>query len=594
MQTPPSWDLSDLFSSPEDEKITKVLSKATQNTSAFSQKYKSKLADFSKPSQLLEVLKEYESIFSAVALPYAYAELIFTVDSTSSKYGAFLQKIRMQFAEITSELIFFELEIANFPAEKIKELMGSEELQPYRHFLEKVLEEKPYRLSEKEEKVMEMKSLTGKQAIIRLFEQELARQQFEIEVEGQKETMTQSEILNIIYKSDDQKIRREAVRAFTEGLLQKESIYTYVINSVVQDKSIDDKLRGFSYPEQSRHLKNEASKDAIEAMCMAVEENYELVRRYYGFKKQVLGLETMYDSDRYAPLGKAARTYTFEQAKELVLASFDEIHPEFTRIAKDFFDKNWIDAAPLAGKKGGAYCECASPAMHPYVFMNFNGSANDVMTLAHELGHAIHFVLGRKQSALNYDCPLTLAETASILAETLVFQKMVSEIEDKEMLLGMYMQKIESIFASVQRQTSMFRFEQDVHGEYRKNGELSKEKINELWRKRQKEMFGDSITLSEEYDNWWMYVSHFIATPFYVYAYAFGELLAFGILKKIKEDPSQISNYMKFLQSMGSKSPQQLAGLFEINLGDQEFWRSGLLTVGEYLEEARSLYSQIK
>lgn len=594
MQNSPVWDLSDLFSSIDDPKIDKLLKKSSEKALEFKGKYRGKIGLIADPSEFLEAVRQYELILSETSLPYAFAELIFTVDSTSSENGAFLQKIKTQATEIFSELIFFELEVGLFSQETIEHFMESDELNSYKHYFERILADKPYKLSELEEKILEMKKLTGKQAIARLFEQELSRQKFEIEMEGKNVEMNQSEILNILYSSDNQQVRQKAFKSFTEGILKKESIFTFVINTLAEDKKINDKLRGFSFPEQSRHLQNEADPAAIEAMCKVVEESYEMVQEYYKFKKQVLGLEKMYDCDRYAPLGKTGKEYSFQQAKEIVLSAFKEFNPRFEKIANDFFEKSWIHANPGHGKRGGAYCECASPDMHPYVFMNFTGSANDVMTLAHELGHAIHFELSRKQSFVNYNCPLTLAETASIFAETLTFSKLISDTDDKEVALGLYMQKIESIIASVHRQISMYRFEQDFHGEFREKSELSRERINQLWRNSQEKMFGDAIILTDDYDNWWMYISHFVATPFYVYAYAFGELLAFGFLEKIKNNAEFVDKYIDFLSDAGLKSPQQLADPFGIRLDDEKFWESGIFGIEKYLEKAKELYSQIE
>lgn len=591
LKTPPSWDLSDLFSSIDDPEIERVLDESSKRAKKFHKKYRGNLSQFAEPAKLLEIIKEYESILSDAVKPQAYGELVFTVDSINPQNGAFLQKVKTKVTELFSELIFFELELGYFSEKTFKRLLESEELLSYRHYLERLLAWKKHRLTEAEEKIMELKELTGRQAMIRLFEQELSKQKFEIDIEGKVVQMTQSEVLNQLYSSDKQETRSIAAKAFTKGLLQKESVLVFVANSLVEDKKIEDNLRGFASAEQSRHLSNEAKPQAVEAMCGVVEQFYGLVQDYYVFKKQVLGLEKIYDCDRYAPLKLAEKQYTFQEAQELVLSSFRDFHPEFEAIARDFFDKKWIDAATAHGKRGGAYCECATPDMHPYVFMNFTGSANDVMTLAHELGHAINFQLARKQTFLNYNCPLTLAETASIFAETLTFSKLVSSVDDKDVLLGLYMQKIESIFASVQRQISMYRFEQDVHDEYRKNGELSKEKINLLWRGRQKQMFDDSIILTEDYDNWWMYISHFIATPFYVYAYAFGELLALGLFDASRKNPNEFfEKYKKFLEEGGSHSPNEMAALFGIDLEDQEFWKSGMQMVKQYIDKAKALY----
>ena len=592
MQKPPTWDLTDLFSSIHDPKIDQLTNVTMQRTKIFREKYHGRIGELATPSNMLEVIKEYESILSDFVLPQVYGELIFSVDSASSENGAFLQKVRSEAAEIFSQLIFVELEITNLSEQQLMLLMESEIIFEYRHFFEKLADWKINRLSEAEEQIVEMKDLTGRRAFVRLFEQELAGQKFKVEITGEKKHLSQSEILNLLHTSESQDVRKRAAEAFTAGLHEKESVLVFIMNILAEDKKISDKLHKFSFPDQSRHKTNEAKPEAVEAMASVVEKHYNLVQQYYDFKKEVLGLEKIYDYDRYAPLEKIDQAYTFVQAKEIVLDAFKSFDENFGKIAEVFFEKSWIDAAPGKGKRGGAFCEGATPTMHPFVFMNFTGSANDVMTLAHELGHAINFELSRKQTFVNYGQPLTLAETASIFAETLVFKKMVESIKDKKVLLGLYMQKIESIFASTSRQISMYRFEQDFHNNYRERGEMSAGEIGKLWRDRQGKMFGESLILTGGYDNWWMYVAHFIHTPFYVYAYAFGELLAFGLFEKAKEDRGEFAKkYIEFLEAAGSKSPQELADLFEIDLEDESFWESGMRTVEQYLIKAKELHS---
>ena len=594
MNQVPRWDLSALFSSIDDPKINELLEKTKIAAKDFRRRYHTKIEENAQPKNILNVIKEYEAIISGATLPQAYGELIFTVDTANSDKGKFLQTVRSMSTEIFSDLLFLELELTALPEEKFQIILKSEELINYRHFFEKLHLWKAHRLSEKEEQILEYKSLTGKQAFTRLFEQELSKQKFALKIEAKIQKLNQSEILNILYTSDDQKNRAAAAKAFTKGLIQKESIYTFVMNTLAEDKKVEDHLRKFDFPEQARHLENETSREAVEAMCKVVEDNYGLVKDYYNFKKEVLGLEKLCDYDRYAPLAKIEKTIDFTEAREIVLDAFGGFNEKFGKIAASFFDNKRIDAKLADGKRGGAYCMGATPEISSYVFMNYAGSINDVMTLAHELGHGVNFELARKQTLLNYNCPLTLAETASIFAETLTFKKLVAEEKDEKILLALYMQKIESIFASVQRQISMFRFEQDFHNVYRQSGELSASQINALWRARQNQMFGNSVELTEGYDNWWMYVSHFIHTPFYVYAYAFGELLAFGFLNQSEKNSEVFaSNYEKFLEAGSSKSPQQLADMFNIDLADENFWASGMETIKDYIVKAKQLHASI-
>ncbi|KKQ79721.1 MAG: Oligoendopeptidase F, partial [Candidatus Moranbacteria bacterium GW2011_GWD2_38_7] len=325
----PSWDLSDLFSSVSDPKIEVIINETSKRAKNFKEKYRDKLAAFSEPSQLLPIIKEYESILSDAIKPQAYAELTFTVDSLSPANGAFLQNIRTKVAEIISELIFFELEITKFSEDVFSRLIDSEMLVDYKHYFERLLVWKPFRLSEAEERVMEMKGLTGRQAFVRLFDQELSRQKFQLTIDGKIVQMTQSEILNILYSNKNQENRAQAAKSFTKGLIQKEDVLTFVMNTLAEDKKIEDSLRGFTFPEQDRHLKNQASPESIEAMCRIVEKFYGLVQQYYVFKKEVLGLEKIFDYDRYAPLKTSGKKYSFEEAREIVLSAFEEFDPRF-------------------------------------------------------------------------------------------------------------------------------------------------------------------------------------------------------------------------------------------------------------------------
>lgn len=585
----PSWNLSDLFLSMDDPEIQKTLTFALEKATSFNKKYKGKLNELVESLQLLNALKEFEDIVSTAIKPQDYAELLHSTDSVSHEKGAFLQKIKSETNEIFSELIFFEIELGKL--ENFDKFLNDKKLSEYRHYFEKLSNQKKFHLSEKEEKIIEKKDLSGRQAFARLFELQLSRQKFKINIDGEEKSLTQSEILNLLNTESRQDIRKKAAKIFTDTLKQDAGVLTFVTNTLAEDKKNEDKLRGFEFPEDSRHLANETDSKAVEVMCKVVEDYYHLTEDYYKFKKEVLGLQQMYDYDRYAPIDDSQGTYTFQEAKEIVIDAFGEINNDFAKIAQDFFDKNWIDAKVLHGKRSGAYCAPIAPDIHPYVFMNYSGSSNDVKTLAHELGHALHFDLARKQSILNYNVPLTLAETASIFAEMLVFSKLASSTDDERILLGLYMKKIEEIFASVQRQISMFRFEQDLHAKYRESGELSMEQINKLWRNRQQQMFGDSIILTEEYDNWWMHIPHFINTPFYVYAYAFGELLGFGLYKNMQNDPVRFSKkYLEFLESGGKKSPQELADIFGINLSDEQFWIDGMNVIKDYIDKAKNIY----
>lgn len=589
MKNLPSWDLSDLFKSIDDPNIEKTCKKNLQKAKNFKAAYYGLFKRKSiSHATLLRALKEYEEISNEAIKPAIFAYLLFTTDTKNQKIGAFLEKTKQMTLEITNEMLFFEIDLSSIDEEKFEKALEDKNLINYRHFLKKIYDWKSHRLSEKEEKILQFKNLTGRSAFERLYDQTYSQQTYDLK----NKKISQGEILNILYTNPSQDERKKAAQIFTEGLLETRNLSVYITNTLAADKKFDDQIRNFSFPEQSRHFSNEISPKSVQTMVDVVSSNFGYVSRYYKFKKEVLGLRKIYDYDRYAPVNFKSKKYTFEQAKSIVLEALEKFSPQVEKIASEFFEKNWIDAKVGNGKNSGAYCMYATPDKHPYVFMNFTGSINDVLTLAHELGHAIHGQLARKQSFLNYDWPLTVSETASIFSETIVFNHLKDKLNDKEVLLSIYMHKIESIIASVFRQISMYKFEQDVHNGYRKKGELSGQELDLFWRKRQKEMFGNSIEITKNQNCWWQYVPHFIHSPFYVYAYAFGELLTLSLIDIYQtKEKGFIENYIEFLSFGGSKSPDQLASIFGIDLNKKEFWEKGIELVEKYLKDVKMIYS---
>lgn len=587
------WDLSDLFISLEDPKIDELLGALHTKAKEFRKTYVGNVGMLAQGNAMRTMLEEYEALIAGVMSLGVYAHLEFSANTQAHETGAFMQKIQSRIADVADQFVFVDVELSQMSDTQIEHFSRTEELANYRHFFEAVLRWKKHHLSENEEKILIRKHLTGRDAFQRLFNQELSEQKFPFVVEGKKKLLSQAEILNLLYSNPSQAERKKAAQVFTRVLKQKKKMLTFIFNTLAADKNADDVLRKYTFPEESRHLSNEITPHAAEAMAKAVTDNYRLVHEYYTFKREVLGLETLYDYDRYAPLPTHTKTYSFEEAKEIVLAAFKSFSQEFYAIANEFFEKNWIDAELRPGKQSGAFCMYVNPQKHPYVFVNFTGSANDVLTLAHELGHAIHGQLARKQTMLNYEWPLTMSETASIFAETITFHYMVSQIDDTETKLGLYMHKIEGIFASVFRQISMYRFEQAFHAQFLKSGELSEEMIDTLWKKSQRPMFGKSVTLTKNYANWWAYIPHFVQTPFYVYAYAFGELLTLSLLKQWEDGAVNFATrYQELLAAGGSKSPQELLGAFQVDLEDGKFWMSGVALIEEYLKKAKDLHGK--
>lgn len=589
MQTLPAprWDLSDLFLGLDDSNIAKTLDEQDTVAQAFAKTYRGTISNPKlDPAFLLEAIRSYERILQETSKLSIYTQLRFSVESTSPEIGAFLQKIQARVTAIQQHLIFFDVELASQNEIGLRALANDPVLLPYRHYLEQQLTLKPHRLTELEEKILADKQLTGSAAFLRLFEQELGHKTFTLIKNGASTILNESETLHLLHDAD-RGTRKAAAEALTSGLTEELPRLTYIFNTLIQDKRTDDRYRGFGTPEAARHLENEIDTPVVDALVASVTESYDMVHDFYTWKKRTLGYDTLEDYDRYAPLKNANAIFPFETSRDLVLKAFHRFSPTFADTARAFFDKRWIDAPMAQGKRGGAYCSYGTPDLHPYVFLNHTGSARDVLTMAHELGHAIHATLAQPRGYLQFSSPLTLAETASVFAEMVVFDDLRSSLEDPQDRLALLSQKIEEIFASVHRQIAMFQFERDVHAAAGTQGELSAETLNALWRKRQAEMFGDSVSLTNGYDVWWSYISHFYATPFYVYAYAFGELLTLSLYAHYRErGDTFVHEYISMLAAGGSQSPQTLLAPFGIRLDDPTFWKKGISLLRAMVEEA--------
>lgn len=590
----PNWDLGDLYKSINDPRIEKDITQFNAMAENYVKKHRGKITNLAKaPNKLLLAIKDYENILQGAAKPIEYASLVFAENSIDPKNGAFLQKVKASYLSISQQLIFFDLGLTHLEEKTLKSLIENPILKNYHHFLGRLLDYKIHRLTEPEEKIISDKSLTGRSAFIRLFDQETAKRQYKFKnkqsLRLRRKSLTQSELLDLFYSSD-REIRKTAAETLTLGLNEELERSTFITNILIEDKAINDKYMKYVYPEESRHLDNEITKEVVETMIGIVVKNYKVVQGFYNLKKRVLGLKRLEVFDVYAPVAKPKQKYSYKQAQSLVLESFSQFSIEYAKLAKDFFDKNWIDVPPMAGKRSGAFCSFGLPGQHPYVFLNYTDSIRNVLVLAHELGHGVHARLFGKQTYLNFDTALTIAEISSVFAEMIVFDYLKNKITDKKELFALYMSKIEDIFATVFRQVGMYRFEQELHNTRREKGELTKEKIGEIWHKTRVEMFANSVNINQKFDSWWSYIPHFIHTPFYVYAYAFGELLTLSLYMQYKKDPKKFTPlYLNFLRAGGSKSPQELLEPLGINLEDPEFWQEGINFIKNLIEEAKRL-----
>jgi oligoendopeptidase F len=584
------WNLNDLFVSPDDPMIEQVLTDVEAKARLFQEKYKGRIHSPDLTAETLATaIREFEAISNQSAKPGNYASLRYSADTSDQTRGAFLQKMMERGTQLSLLLLFFELELAKVEDNKIADLLSYPELSVYVHYIETVRLYKDHMLSEAEERLLEEVANTGGRAFRRLFEQITSTATFSLD--GQE--MSQSEVLSRLY-SPDRNVRSAASTSFSAGLNKNIDTITFIFNTLLQDKNVKDRLRSYRYAEQSRHLANELTPEIVETVVTACTRNYDVVSRYYKVKKEILGLSELCHYDRYAPLFEAKDKVRWDQAKLIVLEAFGKFSPVMSETAQEFFDKGWIDAAPRTGKRGGAFCAYITPDLHPYVLQTYMEQGKDVMTLAHELGHGVHASLSRGQTYFNFHGTLPLAELASTFGEMLVFEQLQKRSSPEERL-ALYAKRIEDSFATIFRQASMYRFEQAIHNHRREKGELSKADFASYWQSSIQSMFGDSLVLGEEHRSWWSYVGHFVGSPFYVYAYSFGELLVMSLYQKYKREGERFAvKYLNLLRSGGSLTPQQLMDKVEVNLSDPAFWQGGVDILANEVTEFEDLWKSSK
>ena len=585
------WDLSVLFSGINDPAIETAWTDLNRRASEFEKTYRGKLDNPGLTAELLlRAIAEAEAISSDASKPVGFAHLLFAADTWDPAVGAFMAKQMERASELSVTVMFFELELQAAKEEVIAPLMHAPSLAPYSHFLKVIRTLSPHRLNEDKEVILEETANTGSRAWVRLFEEVVSNHGFRYSLPngGETKTLSQQEVLALL-RSPDRPTRQAAADSFSEGLKQIERVLVFTYNNLLQDKAVDDRLRKFAYPEQSRHLSNELERSSVDLVVRLCRENYKLVERFYVVKRKLLGLDKLTHVDRYAPLFEAERKVSYAEAKETVLSAFGRFSPMLEARAREFFDAQWIDAEPRSGKRGGAFCSYNTPDTHPVVFLSYLNKTDDVMTLAHELGHGVHASLSRDQSYFNFHGTLPLAELASTFGEMLVFERLVGGASPKEKL-ALYAEKIEGIFATVFRQAAMFRFEQRCHTARRAEGELTAEQFGEIWQEELQAMFGSSVELGEQHRAWWSYVSHFVAVPFYVYAYSFGELLVLALFQLAKaEGPDFAAKYEALLRLGGSRSPQELMATVGVDLNSEAFWLGGFDAMTKMVEEFERL-----
>jgi oligoendopeptidase F len=582
-----AWDLSHLLDDPSAEdpaaEVVAMLGRAQAQADTFAERYRDQLAALDSAG-LAEAMHALEALEDTVGRAYSYAALSFSTNTADPPRGALLQRVQEMATAIQTRLVFWELEWAALDDERAEALLGGEGLDFVRHHLRSARRYRPYLLSEPEEKILSEKAVSGSSAWARLFEEQLSS--VEVSVPGEDDAVPLEVALSRL-SSPDREVRRIAAEAVTVALQPGLRTRAYVFNTLLADKGTDDRLRGYAHWLQSRNLSNEASDESVQALVDAVKRRYEIARRWYRLKAQLLGLDRLKDYDRMAAVSEDEETIPWSEAREIVEDCYGSFSSELGGLVKRFFDESWIDAPLRPGKRSGAFCSYGTPAVHPYVMLNYTAKRRDVLTLAHELGHGVHAKLGGSQGIFHMATPLTLAETASVFGEEITFGRLLERADTPQSRLDLLASKIEGSIATVFRQIAMNAFEHAVHTDRRENGEISVERFCELWETSQGEMLGDAVEITEGYRTWWSYVPHFISTPGYVYAYSYGQLLALSVYARYQEEgPDFAPAYLELLSSGGSKSPEELGSIVGIDLADPGFWDAGLDLVENQLDAA--------
>ncbi len=573
-----AWDLETLLPEPGEAGVHALLARADELVTELVGA-REQIASFDAGA-LAEFLTRLVDLNDAIGRAGNYAGLQFSTDTTDPARGALMQMVEERSTAIATQLVFFELEWAALSDERVEELLVDDRLEFARHHLRAARRYRPHLLTEPEEIVLTEKSVTGASAWQRLFEEQVSA--ISVTLDG-TELPLEAGLARL--HAPDRAVRQEAAEAITAALAPNLRTRAFVLNTLLADKATDDRLRHYDSWIASRNLSNEATDDSVEALVDAVQRRYEIPQRWYKLKARLLGIDRLADYDRMASVADTDSEIGWNEATDIVLDAYASFSPELADTARLFFD-GWIDAPARPGKRPGAFCAYTVPTHHPYVLLNWTARRRDVLTLAHELGHGCHAYLARPQGAFHQTTPLTLAETASVFGETVTFGRLLGVIDDPNERLALLASNLEDQIATVFRQTAMNRFEHAIHTARREEGELSVERIGEAWAESQTAMLGDAVEVTEGYRTWWSYIPHFIGTPGYVYAYAYGQLLALSVYARYEEEgPDFVPRYLDLLRAGGSMAPEELGQIVGVDLADPGFWDRGLDIVERRLVE---------
>lgn len=586
----PTWKLSDLFTSADAPEYKGALEKAASDANAFEAKWKGKLeaaAKLSGDQGLGAALKEYEALDDSLGRIGSFAGLTYFSDTSNPANGKLYGDAQSKLTDMSSHLLFFALELNRIDDATIDAAIANDPLTGhYAPWIVDLRKDKPHQLDDKLEQLFLEKSMTSAAAFNRLFDETMSELRFEVD----GKSMALEETLNLLQEPNPE-TRKVAAQALSTTFKNNLRVFTLITNTLAKDKEISDRWHKFEDIADSRHLANRVEREVVDALAQAVTEAYpRLSHRYYAMKAKWLGMEQMEYWDRNAPLPDTSNAVIpWEDAKDMVLSAYGDFAPEMADIARRFFDEQWIDAPARPGKAPGAFAHPTVPSAHPYVLVNYLGKPRDVMTLAHELGHGVHQVLAGGQGALMCATPLTLAETASVFGEMLTFRKMLDNTTDLRERKALLARKVEDMINTVVRQIAFYEFERKVHTA-RKDGELTSEQIGELWLSVQRTSLGPAIRISEGYESWWTYVPHFIHSPFYVYAYAFGDCLVNSLYAVYQNaDTGFQDKYFELLKAGGTKHHSELLKPFGLDATDPSFWNKGLSMIEGLIDELEAL-----
>jgi len=586
----PEWNLADLYSGPDAPELKADLAISEQAAEAMHERYCGKLGELvhggKGGAQLAEAVREFEALNDILGRVVSYASLLYAADTSDPARQKFFGDMQEKITTISSKLLFFPLELNRIDDKVLEAAMANSELGHYRPWLEDLRIEKPYQLDDKLEQLFHEKAVTGRGAWNRLFGETMTALRFDV---GGKKLSLEPTLNRLLDR--DGKVRRKASEALAEVFKDNARLFTLITNTLAKDKEISDRWRGFIDVADSRHLANRVEKEVVDALVAAVRAAYPRIsHRYYALKAKWLGMKRLAHWDRNAPLpDEPSQVIAWDEAQATVLKAYGDFSPRMAGIAGDFFAKRWIDAPVREGKSPGAFSHPTVPSAHPYILMNFQGKPRDVMTLAHELGHGVHQVLANCQGPLMAPTPLTLAETASVFGEMLTFRELLRRAPNQRERRALLTAKAEDMINTVVRQIAFYSFERKVHTE-RRAGELTAERLGEIWMEVQREALGPAIDLKPGYETFWSYIPHFVHSPFYVYAYAFGDCLVNSLYAVYeKAEPGFADRYLNMLAAGGTKHHKELLKPFGLDATEPHFWSMGLGVIENLIDELEAM-----